>query len=156
MTNPGGKWANFGHVSEIGRRKAVRLLLIGDEDSSSDFENYFSGLKECAELCRHMFDVTCNFTNSGVEGKKLMRDWEPNVIIVDAHLHDFNSLEIVQFACTEHLPIVVTSDYPSREIENSAREQGAAGYLTKTDNPDELEMVLKEIVSIANEVRIKH
>ena len=155
MNNNPGKPTHFGPIQELQRRKKVRLLVVGD-DSQDKFDPYYSGLKECAELCAHIYDITCNFTTSGEKAVELLETWEPTVLLVDAHLHDMNCLDLVKHSCAGHVPVVVTSDHPSPEIAQSAKEQGAAAYIAKTENPDEFEMLLQRIVTLAGEASIKH
>jgi DNA-binding NarL/FixJ family response regulator len=155
MAGSNPKWVPGAAHTEVRRRKQVRLLVIGD-DSATDSDSYYSHLKETAELCRHLYDVTCNFTDTGEGAAELMKEWEPTIILVDAHLENSSSIEIVRMSKAEAVPVVVTSDYPSSEIEQSFKLQGAAAYMPKTANPDDFEIILQKIVALAAEASIKH
>lgn len=137
------------------RRKEVRLLVIGD-DNESQVADYFGHLKDFTEMSQHIYDINCNFVNKGEEAFKQIEDWQPNIILVDAHLTDMNSFNILEHCKREHLPVVVTSDYRLPEVEKSVESSGAGAYIPKSDNPEDLEYLLNKIAELADDARIKH
>jgi len=144
-----------GKISPVSNRKKVRLLIIGDGNAAEE-QGYYAHLKECADLSSHIYEITYNFTQSGVEALKLIGSWEPTVILVDAHLDDMNSFDIVTHSRSQSVPIIVASDYKSTEIEESALSLGAAAYVSKSDNPDDVELLLERIAEIADELATRH
>ncbi|MCO6429833.1 MAG: response regulator [Deltaproteobacteria bacterium] len=155
MTDQSNKWVPSGQSNEVGQRKQVRLLIIGDE-AVEEGGSYYGQLKECAELCRHLFDITCNVAASGESGMKLIQGWEPTVVLLEAHLSDISSLDILRCGNENSIPVVVTSHYRSHEIEETFTQGGAAAYLPKTDDPDDFEQILHKIVNVASEAKITH
>lgn len=145
----------IGKVPNTGVRKQVRLLVVGDTqlDDNSD---YYSHLQEYADLSRHVYDISYQFTASGTKAVELIGSWQPSVILVDAHLEDRHSFDVLQSGIDASVPVVVTSEFNSPEIEESAIANGAAAYLPKSDSPEDLEILLNRIAELAVEIQLKH
>lgn len=129
-------------------RKKVRLLVVADDESHEDHD-YYKHLKEVADLSSHIYEITCNITHSGKEGLELINSWQPTVILVDAHLSDINSCEVVTVGSKQEVPVVVVSDHRNAEIEESAISLGAKGYISKSDTPEDVETALAKIADLA-------
>lgn len=143
------------YSGRFNKKKTIRLLVIGD-DAESQINEYFVHLKDFTEMSTHLYDIDCNFIHTGEEAYKQIKDWLPNVILIDAHLADVNCFNILEHCVKEHLPVVLTSDYRLPEVEKSAENSGASAYIPKSDNPDDFEFLLSLIAEIADEARIKH
>ncbi len=137
------------------RGKAVRLLIVGD-DSDSSIHNYFEHLKDFTEMSNHIYNIDCAIITKGEEALQKIEDWNPNVILVDVHLPDINSFEVLDLCRKEHLPVIVTSDFRLPEVEKSVENSGASAYIPKSDCPDDFEYLLHRIVDLADDARIKH
>ena len=139
----------------FGKKKAVRLLVVGN-DSESNVNEYFGHLKDFAEISTHVYNIDCNFVHKGEEALKQIKDWHPNVILVDVHLEDINSFNVLEQCRREHLPVIVTSDFRLPDVEKSVENSGASAYIPKSDSPDDFEYLLNRIVDLADDARIKH
>ena len=137
------------------QKKSIKLLVVGDDDESA-VQNYFSHLKDYTEISMHTYDINCKVVAKGEEALEQITQWEPSVILVDAHIGDVNSCDILEFCKKEHLPVVLTSDYHLPEIQLRIDDLGISAYLQKADSPDDFEFLLKKIADIAEESRIKH
>ena len=125
-------------------RKKVRLLVVDEQARFCEL------VQEIADLASHMYDISCEFTDSGSRARELVRDWDPSVILVDAHLSDINSCEFVNDCRDVRAPVVVTSEERSSSIEESAREWGASGYFTKSESVEDVEKLVLELASLAS------
>ena len=124
-------------------RKKVRLLVVDEQNKFCDL------VREIAELSSHLYDITCEFTESGERALELVKKWDPSVILVDAHLHDVNSCDLVKDCRDARAPVVVTSEEKSVAIEEAARGWGASGYVTKSESMEDVERLVLELADIA-------
>ena len=131
-------------------RKSVRLLVVDEQ------QGYFEQVRDYAELCSHQFDIECAYARTEVEARIKMKSFLPTVIMIDAHLPDVGDLRCIQDYQQGFAPVIVTSDHRSIEIEEAARENGAHAYVTKSDQPEELELLLFKISVIAGEIAEIH
>ena len=125
--------------------KKVRVLVIDDQES------FYSLLSEYAEMCRHEHKIECQHALGAEAALKAVSSWEPSIILLDAHLSGEDSYAMVHRLRGNGAAIVVTSDLPSREIEESAKAHGADGYLPKLTNPDDMDFLLEFLVAVSGE-----
>lgn len=121
----------------------VRVLLVQDRRGSVQH------IREHAEMNDHRYRIELRHTASGAKAVELAKSWEPSIIVVDAFLSDTNSFELLEQIKDHHMPVVITGPDPSAEIEQSARDHGAAAYLSSSEDPDTLEELLRELVRLA-------
>lgn len=121
----------------------IRLLIV------DELESFFENIKECAELCSHKINMEVARARSGHEALEKIRDWEPTILVVDTHLPDMSGFELVRDCYKGVLPVVLTSEYRSSDLEKSARELGAYGYVPKTENIEDIENLLYELADIS-------
>lgn len=145
----------IGKIPNSGVRKCVRLLVVGDTPQEDSSEYYFH-LQEFVDLSRHVYDISYQFTTSCNKAVELIESWQPSIILVDAHLEDSHSFDVLQSGIDASVPVVVTSEFNSPEIGESAMANGAAAYLPKSDSPEDLEILFSRIAELAVEIRIKH
>ena len=131
-------------------QKEIRLLVI-DENPG-----YYQSLSGWAEMCRHEYPVVCRHVRSDEEAPKIISEWEPSVVLIDAYLQDGEPFKFVERCRAEPFQVIVMSSEHSQAIEDSARLHGAAGYLTKSEDPDDLERLLSEIAQVAESAHIAH
>jgi DNA-binding response OmpR family regulator len=129
-------------------RKRVRLLVVDDQTG------YCELIREQIELCRHQFDFDCEFTSDHEVATQLLKTWVPSIVLLDIHLHNGSGFELLEKWKEGVSSLVVTSDGRSREIEQRALETGATAYITKTDDPDDIQDLLERIVNLAPELPI--
>ena len=131
-------------------KKSVRLLVIHDT------EHLYEALQDVAEMNSHVYDVECMHRSSGREAKELISDWRPTIVLLDAHIHDVNSIEFLRDCRSSGIPVILTSHHNSVEIEKSAMNNGAIGYCPLVGDPETVEQVLSEIVMYSEEVCAVH
>lgn len=124
-------------------RRTVKLLVV---DSQPDF---FQNISECAELCSHEIFVECEFADSQRKAESRIASWAPNLVLIDAHVQNGSSFTILDYCKRQASPVVVMSDKHSSAIEDSARARGAVGYITKSNNLEDLERTLHELAEVS-------
>jgi DNA-binding NarL/FixJ family response regulator len=131
-------------------RKTIKLLVVDEQDGYCDL------IREHAEICSHHVDILCECVNTGKEAIEKIASWKPSVILLDAHLRDVNSFEVLESCREGRATVVVSSDFCSREIMDSARDHGASGYVTKSESPEEIEALLFELASVSAPIELDH
>ncbi|NIP74104.1 MAG: response regulator [Gammaproteobacteria bacterium] len=118
----------------------MRVLLIDDH---ALFRVGLEGLLE-----RRDIDVAASVP-TGEEGMKLVRELEPDVILLDMRLPEQNGIQVLRRMREEGIdtPIVMlTTSDEERDLIESLRN-GAQGYLLKDMDPDELVQALQEVTA---------
>lgn len=77
-----------------------------------------------------------------------LRDHEPQLILADGRLPDGDAMDRLP-ALTEQAPVIVLTAYGSVQQAVRAMQQGAAEYLVKPINPDELRVVVERTLDNA-------
>jgi DNA-binding response OmpR family regulator len=75
---------------------------------------------------------------------------QPDLVLVDANMPALQGDKLVAVAIQNELctcPIVFHSDKPAEELQMLVRMSGAAGYIPKTSNPDELVMAVEDYLA---------
>jgi len=94
----------------------------------------------------------CGYKANGVrswsEAEAFLREHEPHLIISDARLPDGNGLNRLPWLC-EQAPVIVLTAYGSVRDAVAAMHAGAAEYLVKPVNPDELEVTVERVLENA-------
>lgn len=124
-------------------KKKMRLLVVEGE---AEFKEQ---LTECIELCRHQYDIECHFTTSEGEAKKLLREFEPAVVLVDINLPESDTFQIIKGCSELEVPVVATSDFRTREVEEQAISSGATALIQRSNDPEEMELLLHHLASFA-------
>ncbi len=125
-------------------KKELRLLVVDGESVYSEF------LKEFSDIWNERFSLVLSHVESATEAIAQLGELRPNVILVDAHLDDVNSLDFVEQCAGGSATLVVTSEIHSSTIESSAIERGACAYIPKTEDPDEVEFILERLAAICD------
>lgn len=126
------------------QRPEMRLLVLDDG------LEFCALLEEYSDLCRHQFKVSCRFAKTLSEVKEASVEWHPSMVLIDAHTEAADSFEVLDWFRDSESAVVLTSETMSREIEVSAKQRGASGYLPKTVNPDEMEGFLQRLVTMTD------
>lgn len=127
------------------QKKQLKVLIIDEH------REYFERIRDCAEMCRHQFVIDCQFTASPDQARTIISSWNPGLVLVDAHVPSLNSIEFVRQCSDQKLPVIVTSELPSNDISESARKNGASGYVPKSEDVEEIEALLQQLLSIVTE-----
>lgn len=131
-------------------RKYIKLLVIHDQPSEVE------QITDWAEMNDHLFSVEIQFTNIAEKAYELIGSWNPSVIMLDAHLTDENSFEVLNRVKDNAIPIVMTSEHNSNEIGQSAIENGADMYFSFGDDPEFAEYFLMYMAELAVPSEISH
>ena len=115
-----------------------KILVIEDDAPLSRL------LRE--QLLRSGYDV--HGVRSWAETEAYFREHEPHLILSDARLPDGDGLERLPWLC-EQAPVIILTAYGSVRDAVKAMHAGAAEYLVKPVNPDELEVTVKRVLEHA-------
>lgn len=91
-----------------------------------------------------------NSATSGLQGLKLVREWQPDILLLDMMLPNFNGLELLRQTTPEYRGIVLmitASDRP--QLEEQAFDLGVHDYIQKPPRPHILFAKLKALIRLA-------
>lgn len=79
-------------------------------------------------------------TGSGAEAARLAERLEPHVVLMDIEMPDVDGVEATRrvLAAVSTVAVVILTTFADRQRITSALDAGAAGYLLKDADPDEL------------------
>ena len=81
------------------------------------------------------------------KGLELIRDLQPDIVIVDIKMPGMSGLELIAKACEEQVAeYIIISGYGEFEYAKKAIELGVCGYLLKPVDDDELANVIQQAV----------
>ncbi len=132
------------------RRKKIRLLVVDDHDE------FCNSLKECVELCRHQFEIECEFVDSASRAAQLLHEWAPSVVLVDTHLSSAEGLRVIEGCRELSIPVVATSTSTDPLMEESVMSHGAIGHVIKSEDPEEIEHLLTVLADVAEDTLVVH
>jgi CheY-like chemotaxis protein len=125
-----------------GLRRDVRLLVV-DETTE-----HFELLTEMAEMYNPDYRLECRFVSTAGEIFQAIGEWQPSVVLIDLH-SVIDALEMVRQLANQGRSVVATSAHRSPELSSVADEYGAVGYLSKSDNPDDLEALVDFVATVS-------
>jgi DNA-binding response OmpR family regulator len=100
----------------------IKVLAIDDDQAMTELLNLL--------LISHSFDVKT--TNSGEEGVELIREYEPDIVILDLMMPGMNGWEVcAAVRLFSNVPILIFSALDSPGMVASALDAGADDYLIK-------------------------
>ena len=125
-------------------RKEVKLLVV--DDHSEQFEQ----IQSVTEMYNSEYRMECKLATSESEARSLLASWQPSVILVDLHI-DASGLPLLDYLSeSSHAAVVATSDSRMPELELTAGEHGAVGYVPKGEDQDEIEALVDYLASVAS------
>jgi DNA-binding NtrC family response regulator len=124
----------------------ARLLIVDDEPRLLEAVARF--------LSGQGFDV--DPARSGEEAVRLFEERRPEVAIVDHHLPDTTSVELIRTlkGIDASVPIIVLTAYGSIELAVRAIQEGADQFLTKPIELPALQALLRRLVETRRDVRV--
>ena len=128
----------------------MRLLIVDDH------EHYRELIEHSIDMWNERYEFKCEFADNATEAMKRIIDFAPTIVLADAYIPDMNSMEFIAQCNSMAVPLVVTSDHISPELEDSAIARGARAYLPKSNDPDEIEYILEQIAYLADEQELVH
>jgi len=115
-----------------------KILVIEDDTSLNRLL--------CDQLSRGGFQVTG--INNLADARGYFKEHEPHLILSDARLPDGDSLDQLPWLC-EQAPVIILTAYGSVRDAVAAMHSGAAEYLVKPVNPEELEVTVQRVLENA-------
>jgi diguanylate cyclase (GGDEF)-like protein len=120
------------------QKTPVRLLIVDDEEIMREF------LNEVLKDEGYAIDLAA----SGKEALKRMNDSEYDIVLTDIVMPELDGLGVV--AATKDLPynpsVIVMTGYASMETAVESMKLGAADYITKPFNIDQIRIIVSKIV----------
>lgn len=130
--------------SLLGVRREVRLLVLDDS------REHFDLVLQAAEMYNPDYRVECRLASTVGETFEALGAWHPSVVLVDLHAV-VDALEVVRQIADQGRAVVATSMHRSPELSVVADQYGAMGYLSKSDNPDDLEALVDFIATVSTQ-----
>jgi two-component system, response regulator RegA len=125
-------------MDDAGKSKEgrLRLLIVDDE------EGYVNVLAR--RMSRRNFDVKTAL--SGSEGIQCLRKEDFNVAILDLKMEDMDGIEVLKIfkKMVPQMPVIMLTGHGSEQAARDGLELGAADYLTKPCDLDELIAKIRE------------
>ncbi|MFQ5767478.1 MAG: sigma-54-dependent transcriptional regulator [Acidobacteriota bacterium] len=118
------------------KHNKARILIIDDEPVLQDVLQRL--LKRAGHISRA--------ASSAADGRALLRDWHPDLLILDVMLPDGHGLEILR-SVKENDPdqqVIMMTAYGSVNDAVAAMKEGAFHYLTKPFSNDEVLLVVQK------------
>ena len=117
-----------------------KILIVDDDvDLCNMLEYYFNNLGYEAHVARR-----------GAEAIRIARDARPDVILLDVELPDSDGYTVANALradrYTEHIPIVFLTAHGEREERLTALELGAADFIDKPFDAQELRLRVERLV----------
>lgn len=89
---------------------------------------------------------------NGAEGLKLLAEQEPDLVLLDLTMPGMNGLEVLKEAkkTRPRIPVIMLTAVQMVKAAVQAMKSGAADYLTKPFDPEELLLVISNVLSTAS------
>jgi DNA-binding response OmpR family regulator len=122
------------NTTETSTENKIRLLLVDDEDG---FVTVLS-----KRMSKRGFTVSV--ANSGAEAIQILRKRDFDVVVLDLKMEDIDGIEVLRIfkKMVPDLPVIMLTGHGSEEASREGLKLGAADYLTK---PCELEELISKI-----------
>lgn len=129
---------------------ARKVLIV--EDDMALFNMY------SIELKLKGYDVLN--VNDGLQALSKAKEYQPDIILLDIMLPGMNGLNILSELKsdpeTEHIPVIMLTNYGSEDNVKKALESGAADYIMKYKIlPSELSEKIEVVLGISNDSDVK-
>ncbi|HHW44598.1 response regulator [Desulfofundulus thermobenzoicus] len=118
-----------------------RILIIDDEEH----------LCWALERALQQEGYHVHTATSGVKGLELIREKQPNLVILDLKMPEMDGLEVLKKAreIQPRMPVIMLTAHGTIETAIEAMKMGAADYLTKPFDLDELKLVIKQNLRVS-------
>ena len=135
----------------IDSRKKVRLLVV---DSEPDYQRH---LREIIDLCSHQYEIVAEFASSGGgAARQLLHRFEPSVVLFDVHAADREGVELLRGCSDLEVPVIATAESRNHEVEEQALRNGAIAFITRSEDPDDIESILHTAAHVAGDLQPRH
>ncbi len=98
-------------------------------------------------LSKHDYEVQT--AENGLKGLKLIRDFNPDLLLTDFKLGDINGAELLERVkkTNPDLPVIIITGYTDIKVAINVMKQGAFDYVTKPLFPDEILLCIKNALA---------
>jgi DNA-binding NarL/FixJ family response regulator len=131
-----------GEMAEVGVRREIKLLVIDDHS------DHFELIQAFADMCSSQYAFECKLATDEHSAQELIDGWEPSVALVDVHLVA-SGLELIRALTHKGTAVIALSEARIPHLADTAQAYGALGCFTKSDNPDDIEVLLAYMASVA-------
>jgi len=138
-----------GDMMGIGFRKEVKLLVVDDRS------DHFEQIRSHAEMYSSQFHVECKLAEEIEDAKKTVEAWKPTVVLVDTHVIG-EALTLIKALSQMGPAVVAMSEHRIPELVETCQSYGAVGYLSKSDNPDDIENLISYVASVSVADPVSH
>jgi two-component system, NtrC family, response regulator GlrR len=118
----------------------ARILIVDDDQA------YLAGMKELLEDAGYEVFLASNFE----DGKLVLRDRRPDLLIVDVRLGAFNGLQLLSTGQV-HIPAIVVTGFDDTVLRADASVFGAS-YLVKPISPSALLALIDRKLAVPESV----
>ena len=126
----------------FGTRREIRLLVVDDQ------QEHFEQLREAAGMYNAEYSVECRFGSEPLEALAAAVEWRPSVVLLDLHVVS-SALDLLRQIAEIGPSVVATSETRLPEMAEKVSQCGGVGYLTKSENPDDVESLLNYVAAVA-------
>lgn len=123
--------------------RRLRVLVIDDQPSAG------AQIEEQAEVLGQHCELDVRQVGSENDILQIVWSWKPSVVLLNAHVMVGNSLAILDELRDGCAPVVITSLYNSKTIQESVRQRGAAAYVSGQGNPEYWEQLMASLESVS-------
>jgi DNA-binding response OmpR family regulator len=117
----------------------ARILIVDDDQA------YLAGMKELLEEAGYEVFLAGNFE----DGKHVLRDRTPDLLIVDVRLGAFNGLQLISTGQVQ-IPAIVVTGFDDTVLRADASVFGAS-YLVKPISPSALLALIDQKLAVADQ-----
>jgi DNA-binding NarL/FixJ family response regulator len=114
-----------------------------------DNRDHFDLVAEMAEMYNPDYRVECRLVSTACETFEAVGEWHASVVLVDLH-SVADALAVVRQLSDQGRSVVATSLHRSPELSIVADQYGAVGYLSKSDNPDDVEALVEFVATVSS------
>ncbi len=114
-----------------------------------DTPDHFELVAEVADMYSPDYRIECRLVSTSFETFEAVGEWHPSVVLVDLH-SVADALAVVRQLAEQGRSVVVTSEHRSPELSSVADQYGAVGYLSKSENPDDVEALVEFVATVSN------
>lgn len=132
-----------------GKRKEVKLLVVDEHF------DHFDQIRAVVDMYSSQFVIECKLALDKDEATAVMDVWKPSVVLIDVHLLS-DALNLIREMSAKGASVVVVSEARIPQLSETAQIYGAVGCFTKSDNPDDVEVLVGYIASVASSPVISH
>lgn len=130
-------------MTQLSMRRKIRLLFIPEDAVARHLA------EEQSENLKFEYEFDIRFANTLEEARTQMVQWSPSVVVMDMYCDHIDALSFLAEWRDGPSEFVALATHASSELVLTLRERGASSLVTRQDSTDDVEMLFREICSIA-------